>query len=71
MNKGINKRIKLLSELTELTMNHNWHYANSNDPEVYSVGLIQASKIQLLVEECNNNNMSILAKDIYNEYKPK
>jgi len=71
MNKGVNKRIKLLSKLTELTMNHDWHYAMSEDPSVYKTGRAQARAIELLMEECNNNDMSVLAKDVYNSNKPK
>jgi len=71
MNEKLKLRMRLLSDLTELTMNHDWHYANSNDPKVYKMGLLQANKIQLLMEECANNNLSILANDVYNSNKPK
>ena len=71
MNKKLKLRMKLLSNLEQLTRSHDWYYAMSEDPSVYKSGKAQARAIELLMEECNNNDMSILAKDVYNSNKPK
>ena len=71
MNKKLKIRLELLSRLGELTRNHDWSYALSNDPKRYNTGHLEARAIELLMEECANNNLSILAKDVYNDSKPK
>ena len=68
MNK-IKKNLELLTRLESLTQSHDWYYQRSDDNRYYEKGRTEARAIQLLMEECNNNDLSIMANEIYNSNK--
>ena len=63
-----NENIKLLVQLEELLKNHDWYYAMSDDHYYYTKGRKQSDKIQQAMEKLNNNNCSVMARELYDKY---
>ena len=64
-----NENIKLLVQLEELLKNHDWYYNMSDDHRYYTSGREESQKIQQTMEKLNNNNCSVLSKELYDKYK--
>ena len=64
-----NENIKLLVQLEELLKNHDWYYNMSDDHRYYPSGREQSKVIQQTMEKLNNNNCSVLSKELYDKYK--
>lgn len=64
-----NKNIKLLVQLEELLKQHDWYYNMSDDHRYYTSGREQSKVIQQTMEKLNNNNCSVLSKELYDKYK--
>ena len=64
-----NENIKLLVQLEELLKNHDWYYNMSDDHRYYRRGREESKVIQQTMEKLNNNNCSVLSKELYDKYK--
>lgn len=65
-----NKNILLLEKLETLLQTHDWHYMRSDDHRWYTSGREEADRIQKCMEECNNNDLGTMAKDLFHRYNP-
>ena len=63
-----NENIKLLVQLEELLKYHDWYYNMSDDHYYYTKGRNQSDKIQQTMEKLNNNNCSVMARELYDKY---
>ena len=63
-----NENIKLLVQLEELLKQHDWYYGMSDDHYYYTKGRKQSEKIQQTIEKLNNNNCSVVARELYDKY---
>lgn len=65
-----NKNILLLEKLETLVKSHDWYYMRSDDHYWYKRGREEAKAIQEVMQECINNDLGVMANNIYHKYNP-
>ena len=65
-----NNNILLLEKLETLLKGHDWYYMMSDDKYWYDRGRQEAKAIQDCMEECINNDLGVMARDIYHNHNP-
>ena len=68
--KPKNHNILLLEKLETLLKSHDWHYNMSDDHRYYTRGREEYDRIREVMEECNNNDLGTMAKDLFHQYNP-
>ncbi len=68
--KPKNQNILLLEKLETLLKSHDWHYNMSDDHRYYTRGREEYDRIREVMEECNNNDLGTMAKDLFHQYNP-
>jgi len=68
--KPKNHNIMLLEKLENLLKSHDWHYNMSDDHRYYTRGRAEYNRIREVMEECNNNDLGTMAKDLFHKYNP-
>jgi len=63
-----NKNILLLEKLEHLLQGHDWRYQFSDDHRWYKAGQAEATRIREVMEECNNNDIGTVARDLHDRY---
>ena len=65
-----NHNILLLEKLETLLQGHDWHYMMSDDNRWYESGKAESQRIRECMEECNNSDLGVMAKMLYDKYDP-
>jgi len=68
--KPKNHNILLLEKLETLLKSHDWYYNMSDDHRYYTRGREEYDRIREVMEECNNNDLGTMAKDLFHQYNP-
>lgn len=68
--KPKNHNIMLLEKLETLLQSHDWHYMRSDDHRYYTRGREEYDRIREVMEECNNNDLGTMAKDLFHKHNP-
>ena len=68
--KTKNHNILLLEKLETLLQSHDWHDMRSDDHRYYTRGREEYDRIREVMEECNNNDLGTMAKELFHRYNP-